>query len=1256
MAILAGVFVWLLDAMLDSLFFFEGSFGELFITDIPSHELYFRLLMLAAFIMFGVIVSRMYASRAHSEQELLKSRNQLDITLKSIGDAVISTDNAGNVVFMNAVAEKLTGYSLEEALNRPITDVFNIVNEKSGEPVESPTIRVLREGRIVGLANHTILISKSGKRYPIDDSGAPILDKTGELNGTVLVFHDISERREHERKINHLNEILKAIRNVNQLITMEKDPGRLMEESVKCLIETRGYNSAFIILFDEEGNPGLSVQAGLDGKFEKVMESTKSGNPPFCVAETMKRAELVVIRDVDDVCEACPVSDCFHRAGALCSPLSHGDKEFGILVVSIRESLITDAEEIDLFKELAGDLGFALHSIEEERKHHEAEKKVREREQLLQTVMDHSHALIFVKDKEGRLLLVNRRLEEIAGKDKSEMIGRTNHELFPKDSADKFWENDKKVIESNRIMEFEETLSHEEGSRTFLSIKAPISDIGLPGAAVVGIAADVTDLKDKQHQLSRSRDELDSILSSISDGFFVLDQDMKVDYFNEAAEKLLNKKKEEVLGKNLFDSFPEARASVFEENYKKALKEQISLSFEIFFDKEPYVDWYDVRVYPRNGGISVFFQITTGRKKAEETLRYHADLLDRINDAVISTDLQYIIKSWNMAAERIYGLKAEEVIGRSYRDVINTEFHNGSKEEVIESLIREGQWAGDVVQYGCDGRPIHIHSHGVVIKDNQGKPIGMVVVNRDITKRKRAEKELESEREKFRITLRSIGDAVISTDKKGTVVMMNETAEELTGWRESQAVGRNLSEVFNVIDEKTRKPKRSPVDHVVKNGIMASMGMQTVLISKDERERIISDSAAPIRDTEGNITGVVLVFRDYTETRRLQEFASRAQRLETAGRIAGQVAHDFNNLLGPLTAYPALIKEDITPEHPSYDLVDQIERASKQMADINQQLLTLGRRGHYTQKPLNINAIIKQVLGQFYHFSEAVTIETSLSSGLLNIRGGSAQIYRVIANLVSNAFDAMMNVGKLTVKTENFYVDKISGKYGRVPRGEYVKVTVSDTGSGIPPEILPKIFDPFFTTKSAEGVRGSGLGLSVVHSVIEDHGGYIDCESVYGKGTSFYLYFPITRETVDLETTDQISGGKERVLIVDDDSGQREVSRILLTKLGYTADSAVSGEEALNMLKKNKYDIMVLDMIMPGGIDGTDTYERALEIDPDIKAVLVSGYAENKRVEEAIHLGAGMFLRKPVTLRTLGSAVRKILDSPKQPARRHQSK
>ena len=384
------------------------------------------------------------------------------------------------------------------------------------------------------------------------------------------------------------------------------------------------------------------------------------------------------------------------------------------------------------------------------------------------------------------------------------------------------------------------------------------------------------------------------------------------------------------------------------------------------------------------------------------------------------------------------------------------------------------------------------------------------------------------------------------------------------------------------------------------------------------------------------------VARDITETKCLREQSSRAARLEAAGTVAGQVAHDFNNLLGPIVAYPEMIRAELPAGHKCIDYLNDMESSAKKISDINQDLLTLGRRGYYNQEILNLNDILENALRQLRLRSDKVVFSVSKDKDLMSIKGGHAQIYRMLYNLLCNSFDAMREIGQITIKTENYYCDDSTVAFQPIPTGEYVKLTLSDTGQGIPEEIKNRIFDPFFTTKTLGKQRGSGLGLSIVDAVLRDHNAYLDLKSEIGKGTTFYIYFPVCRKAPE-KITDKTMEGNEKLMVVDDDAIQRELFKRVLEPLGYKVTLVESGEEALNYLKRDPHDLLILDMIMPQGIDGTETYKRTLEINPSQKAIIVSGFSETSRVRAAQKLGAGIFLRKPLTKKSIATAVRKEL-------------
>ena len=323
-----------------------------------------------------------------------------------------------------------------------------------------------------------------------------------------------------------------------------------------------------------------------------------------------------------------------------------------------------------------------------------------------------------------------------------------------------------------------------------------------------------------------------------------------------------------------------------------------------------------------------------------------------------------------------------------------------------------------------------------------------------------------------------------------------------------------------------------------------------------------------------------------------------------------------------------------------------MEGAARQIADINQQLLCLGRRGHYNMEPVDLNQVLGNIMTGYHDIPETVSMESTLAADLMLVQGGEAQLHRVFSNLVHNAIDAVGDSGTVSVSSENIYLSEGTTQYTHIDRGEYVMITVRDNGAGIPEEQQDKVFDPFFTTKSTDRRRGSGLGLSIVNGVIEDHDGFVNLESIEKLGSVFTVYLPITRQASPPSEDAIVKGNGESILIIDDDPIQRNVAKRLLKHAGYRVHSVESGELALEELKKNHYDLLVLDMVMPGGIDGTETFARAIAINPDQNAIIVSGYADSLAVEKVQQLGVVNFLKKPVSMNSLCGAVARCLPSP----------
>jgi signal transduction histidine kinase/CheY-like chemotaxis protein len=384
------------------------------------------------------------------------------------------------------------------------------------------------------------------------------------------------------------------------------------------------------------------------------------------------------------------------------------------------------------------------------------------------------------------------------------------------------------------------------------------------------------------------------------------------------------------------------------------------------------------------------------------------------------------------------------------------------------------------------------------------------------------------------------------------------------------------------------------------------------------------------------------------ERRYLEAQLAKSQKMEAIGTLAGGVAHDLNNILSGLVSYPELILMDLPDNSPLRQPILTIQQSGQKAAAIVQDLLTLARRGVSVREIMDFNRVIEQYLNSPEHqkileYHPGVDVVTRLKPELLKIIGSPVHLSKTIMNLVSNAAEAMPTGGQIRIVSDTRYVDKPLKAYDTVKEGEFVTLQISDDGVGISAEDLERIFEPFYTKKTM-GRSGTGLGMAVVWGTVKDHSGYIDVQSEVGEGTTVTLYFPITRKELDKDkprvSAEKYRGQGESILIVDDVKEQRKIASEMLEKLGYNVTAVPSGEEALRYMKDNAADLLILDMIMNPGIDGLETYRRILELHPDQKAVIASGYSESDLVKKAQNLGAGAYIKKPYSFEKMGLAVK----------------
>ena len=528
-------------------------------------------------------------------------------------------------------------------------------------------------------------------------------------------------------------------------------------------------------------------------------------------------------------------------------------------------------------------------------------------------------------------------------------------------------------------------------------------------------------------------------------------------------------------------------------------------------------------------------------------------------------------------------------------------------------------------------------------------------LRREAVIRRRAEDDLRKYSEEISDLYNNAPCGYHSLDPDGTFLQMNDTELRWLGYTRDQVIGKMKWSDLLPPEYLGVFHKTFPV--LKERGWMDNLEFE--LIRKDGSRLPVLLNATAIKDDEGRYIMSRSTLFDITERRQaeqerrvLEERLQRAEKMEALGTLAGGVAHDLNNVLGIVVGYSELLLDRIEVSSVIRPHIMNIMSGGQRAAAIVQDMLTLARRGVHTGKVINLNSIVTdfQKSPEFMKISSFhpnVQVKTSLEEGLLNIMGSPIHLEKTVMNLVSNAAEAMQNGGTLIIATSNQYLDRPVHGYDDVREGDYVVLSVSDTGEGIAASDLKRIFEPFYT-KKVMGRSGTGLGLAVVWGTVKDHDGYIDVQSEEGKGSTFMLYFPVTREDMarDQEAVlpESYAGRGESILVVDDVKEQRDLATNMLTKLGYQVNAVASGEEAIEYIKAGRVDLIVLDMIMDPGIDGLETYQRIIKINPKQKAVIVSGFSETNRVKKAHELGAGAYVKKPYVLERIGLAVRNELD------------
>lgn len=496
--------------------------------------------------------------------------------------------------------------------------------------------------------------------------------------------------------------------------------------------------------------------------------------------------------------------------------------------------------------------------------------------------------------------------------------------------------------------------------------------------------------------------------------------------------------------------------------------------------------------------------------------------------------------------------------------------------------------------------------------------------------------------------LASIGDGVIATDRKGLVRFMNPVAEQLTEWTEADALDKDLREVFPIVEEKTHEPVLNPVYNALETGLPTNLSPNTFLIRKAGTKFPIDDVATPIRDVSGRVEGAVLVFRDITERRRVDEHLRQAQKMEAIGQLTGGIVHDFNNIMAAIMFFGELLLSESLPPKQRQELARDIIGAVKQGSMLTRQIMSFSRKQTLVPCVLNLNTVVREMVPIVKSLIGAsIELVVDLASDITPVIADPSQIGQVILNLTANARDAMPKGGRLIFTTRTAELNQqTSTQHPDVSPGLYVLLSVRDTGSGISDDVLSHIFEPFFTTKEVE--KGTGLGLSTVYGIVKQNGGCIDVSSKEREGTTFRVYLPVAEPLPTNPSGLAVlptARGQETILVVEDSDTVRTMITIVLQEHGYNVLETSNGSEAMAVAENHRGPIhlVIADLVMPK-LSGGEMADRLTAIRPGLQVLFMSGGSDDAVIQQGVESSSFDFLHKPFNIAALTQTVRGILD------------
>ncbi|MDQ7784426.1 MAG: PAS domain S-box protein [Desulfomonilaceae bacterium] len=1217
----------------------EESFDVLKFKDARIFERYSRPQRLGNKIVGRVWSFRDVTKRSNAEAALRESENRYRQLVESAGDVIYRTDANGRLTFINPVATRLIGYAEDELIGRSYLEIVHPDYQR--EILRFYGIQFVK--KLDETYYELPLLSKDGETVWVGQRCRLLLEND-EPVGFQAIARDITDRKHAEQALKDSEEKYRT----------------LVEESFDGILVQKGANIVF-------ANSRLREMLGYEESELMGMEHWRIYHPDY---RELTRSRAQARMRGEEVTARYEVR------------LQRKDGSFFEGEINAKDLTLEGEPGVQVW----------IRDITERK---EAEASLQESEKRYRELFDNSADLIYTHDLEGNYTSVNKAVERLLGYTPEEFLQLNFRQVVDPDHLKVTEEKFRMKVDArvDRTGPYTLLVRTKTGQPRWLEVNTRIITRDGKRVGIHGMARDVTDRRLAEDQLNREREFTEAVLRSLPGLLFLYDETGHLVRWNRQHEDLTGYSGEEMRGMHFLDWFGgrEPDTTVIARSVQEVMSKGTAEAEAVLVTKDGrLVPFYfrgvkltiDGKPYFTGIGIDI-----TERKRLEDERRLYAQRLEALVELgrMIDAPLNELAAFAMEQAVRLTRSSIGYVAFADEDESILT-MHAWSQEAMRQCAIVDkpvtypvegtGLWGEAVRQR----RPIVTNDYELPNPWKKGTPVGHVEILRhmnvpifdqgrivvvagvgnkpteyddnDITQltllmegmwgivtRRDAEQRLK----RLSAALEQAGESILITDPAGTILYANPSFTDTTGYSPKEVLGKTPAILASGTHDKSFY---RDMWSVIKQG-----GVWRGRLTNKKKDGTLYEEAATIssvKDETGNILNFVLVGRDVTSEVMLQKQLFHAQKMEAVGTLAGGIAHDLNNLLQAVLGYADLLLMKKSPADPDRKKLEVIQQAARDGADLVSRILTFSRKGDSKSRPIHLNDEIRRSERLLRRtLPKMIEIELLLAEDIGIIDADPAQLEQVILNLGVNAQHAMPNGGRLVIETRNVSLtDDLLAAHLGAEKGEYVLLSVSDTGVGMEPAILDRIFEPFFTTK-ADGM-GTGLGLSMVHGVVSRHGGHVKCYSEPGRGTCFKIYWPVSSGTFIEHPTltgDMPAFGNETILLVDDDDRIREMGRQVIETAGYKVLTARSGEEALETYAAHGADIslVILDLIMPG-MGGNRCLEELLRRDPKARVLVASGYSENGLSHGEKSGGARGFIGKPYHAKDILRAIRKVLD------------